>query len=55
MKTVHKGNEFADMQLTTEMYKLLCNVYVQLPSYVGTVFDLWKKSALDSYLLKITG
>ena len=55
MKTVHKGNESADMQLITEMYSLMCNGYDQSPSYIRAVFDLWKKSALDSYMVKITG
>ena len=51
---VHNGIEYADMQLITEAYDLFKTVYGLSASAIGDIFEQWKSSDLDSYLIDIT-
>ncbi len=54
VKMVHNGIEYADMQLITEAYDLFTTVYGLDAEAIATIFDQWKDSELDSYLIDIT-
>ncbi len=54
VKMVHNGIEYADMQLITEAYDLFKTVYGLDASAIGDIFEQWKSSDLDSYLIDIT-
>ncbi len=54
VKMVHNGIEYADMQLITEAYDLFKTVYGLDASAVAGIFEAWKTSDLDSYLVDIT-
>ncbi|WP_455374692.1 decarboxylating NADP(+)-dependent phosphogluconate dehydrogenase [Kaarinaea lacus] len=54
VKMVHNGIEYGDMQLICEAYQLL-RFGLGLPtSAVAQVFEDWRNSVLDSYLIDIT-
>lgn len=54
VKMVHNGIEYGDMQLICEAYQLL-RFGLGLPtSSVAQVFEDWRNSVLDSYLIDIT-
>ena len=54
VKMVHNGIEYADMQLITEAYDLFRTVYGLEAPAIGDIFEQWKTSDLDSYLIDIT-
>ena len=54
VKMVHNGIEYADMQLITEAYDLFKTVYGLAAPAIATIFEGWKSSELDSYLIDIT-
>lgn len=54
VKMVHNGIEYADMQLITEAYDLFKTVYGLDAEAIAGIFDGWKASELDSYLIDIT-
>ncbi len=54
VKMVHNGIEYADMQLITEAYDLFRTVYGLDASAIAEIFQGWKTSDLDSYLVDIT-
>ena len=54
VKMVHNGIEYADMQLITEAYDLFKTVYGLDASAIAKIFEGWKSSELDSYLVDIT-
>ena len=54
VKMVHNGIEYADMQLITEAYDLFKTVYGLEASAIAEIFEGWKTSELDSYLVDIT-
>ena len=54
VKMVHNGIEYADMQLITEAYDLFRTVYGLQAAAIGDIFEDWKSSDLDSYLIDIT-
>jgi 6-phosphogluconate dehydrogenase len=54
VKMVHNGIEYADMQLITEAYDLMSQVYGMTAPEIAKVFAEWKTGDLDSYLIEIT-
>jgi 6-phosphogluconate dehydrogenase len=54
VKMVHNGIEYADMQLITEAYDLFKTVYGLDAPAIAEIFEQWKSSPLDSYLIDIT-
>ena len=54
VKMVHNGIEYADMQLITEAYDLFKTVYGLDAAAIAEIFESWKSSDLDSYLVDIT-
>ena len=54
VKMVHNGIEYADMQLITEAYDLFKTVYGLDAAAIAEIFEGWKSSDLDSYLIDIT-
>ena len=54
VKMVHNGIEYADMQLITEAYDLFKTVYGLDAAAIADIFEGWKSSDLDSYLIDIT-
>ncbi|WP_245504339.1 NADP-dependent phosphogluconate dehydrogenase [Lichenihabitans psoromatis] len=54
VKMVHNGIEYADMQLITEAYDLFKTVYGLGAPAIADIFEQWKSSDLDSYLIDIT-
>ena len=54
VKMVHNGIEYADMQLITEAYDLFRTVYGLDAAAIAEIFQGWKTSDLDSYLVDIT-
>jgi len=54
VKMVHNGIEYADMQLIAETYDILKSVYGLSAPAIGDVFQSWKTSDLDSYLIDIS-
>ncbi|WP_067780883.1 NADP-dependent phosphogluconate dehydrogenase [Actinomyces vulturis] len=54
VKMVHNGIEYADMQLIAEAYDLLRRVGGLSVEEIAEVFESWKDSELDSYLIDIT-
>jgi len=54
VKMVHNGIEYAEMQLLAEVYQLL-RYYCQIePDEIASIFNTWRETDLDSYLLRIT-
>ena len=54
VKMVHNGIEYADMQLITEAYDIFKTVYGLDAPAIAKIFEGWKSSELDSYLIDIT-
>src|ERR1051325_887176 len=54
VKMVHNGIEYADMQLIAHDYDLFKTVYGLDAGAIAKIFEQWKKSPLDSYLIDIT-
>ena len=54
VKMVHNGIEYADMQLITEAYDIFKTVYGLDAPAIAKIFEGWKSSELDSYLVDIT-
>ena len=54
VKMVHNGIEYADMQLIAEAYDLFKTVYGLDAAAIAKIFEQWKSSELDSYLIEIT-
>ena len=54
VKMVHNGIEYADMQLITEAYDLFRTVYGLDAAAIAEIFEGWRSSELDSYLIDIT-
>lgn len=55
VKTVHNGIEYADMQMTSEVYGLLRDGSGWDAGQIGTVFLEWSDGPLASFLIEITG
>jgi 6-phosphogluconate dehydrogenase len=54
VKMVHNGIEYAEMQLLAEVYQIL-RYYCQVePQEIASIFNTWRDTDLDSYLLKVT-
>lgn len=53
-KMVHNGIEYAIMQLITEVYGILKNVYGYSNPELHEIFDTWNKGQSASFLLEIT-
>ena len=54
VKMVHNGIEYADMQFIAECYDLLKNVGGFGNDEIGSTFDQWNGSDLESFLIEIT-
>lgn len=54
VKMVHNGIEYGDMQLISEAYYLLSQLFDVDHDQLAQVFDAWNKTELDSYLVEIT-
>jgi len=54
VKMVHNGIEYAEMQLLAEVYQLLQNFCQVEPQEIAGIFNTWRETDLDSYLLRIT-
>lgn len=54
VKMVHNGIEYAIMQLISEIYDIYRKVYNYKPEEISKIFDSWKDSELNSYLIHIT-
>ena len=54
VKMVHNGIEYGDMQLIAEAYHLMKQTLSLSEDEIGTVFEGWNKTELDSYLIEIT-
>ena len=54
IKTIHNGIEYAEMQLIAETYHYLRFFGNLNPIEISDVFNSWKQSGLNSYLLEIT-
>src|SRR5262245_32664609 len=54
VKMVHNGIEYGDMQLICEAYLMLKEAAGLTNDELYDVFDAWKRSELESYLIEIT-
>lgn len=54
VKMVHNGIEYADMQLIAEMYHMLRYHTDANHLEIANLFESWRKSGADSYLLEIS-
>ncbi len=54
VKMVHNGIEYGDMQLICEAYHLMKEALGMNADEMHSVFALWNKGKLDSYLIQIT-
>jgi 6-phosphogluconate dehydrogenase len=54
VKMVHNGIEYALMQALAEVWQVLDQGFGLKPDQAAAVFESWKDSDLDSYLLEIT-
>ncbi len=54
VKMIHNGIEYAEMQLLTEVYQLLRYFCQVEPQEIAGIFNTWRETDLDSYLLRIT-
>ena len=54
VKMVHNGIEYAEMQLLAEVYQLLRYFCQVEPQEIAGIFNTWRETDLDSYLLRIT-
>lgn len=54
VKMIHNGIEYADMQLITETYQILREVFGYSVDEIADIFEEWNEGELESYLLEIT-
>ena len=54
VKMVHNGIEYGDMELIAESYNLLRNVLGLSNDEIAAIFEDWRSSELNSYLIDIT-
>ena len=54
VKMVHNGIEYADMQLIAEVYGLMRDGFQMSANQIADVFNEWRSSELNSYLIDIT-
>ncbi len=54
VKMVHNGIEYGDMQLISEAYHTMRELFSLSPDAIGDIFSDWNKTELDSYLIEIT-
>jgi 6-phosphogluconate dehydrogenase len=54
VKMVHNGIEYADMQLIAEVYGVMRDGFQMSANQIADVFNEWRSSELDSYLIDIT-
>lgn len=54
VKMVHNGIEYGDMQLISEAYFLLKNLFGLNAQELHEIFAEWNRGELDSYLIEIT-
>ncbi len=54
VKMVHNGIEYGDMQMISEAYALLRNLFGMSAADCSGVFAEWNKGVLDSFLIEIT-
>jgi 6-phosphogluconate dehydrogenase len=54
VKMVHNGIEYGDMQLISEAYHVLKDVFGCTPDALHDIFSTWNAGELDSYLIEIT-
>lgn len=55
VKMIHNGIEYGDMQLISEAYQIMRDGLGMSADQMGSVFNEWNRSKLNSYLIKITG
>lgn len=54
VKIIHNGIEYADMQLITETYQILREIFGYSVNEIADIFEEWNQGELESYLLEIT-
>jgi 6-phosphogluconate dehydrogenase len=54
VKMVHNGIEYADMQIIAEVYGVMRDGFQMTAGQIADVFDQWRGTELDSYLIDIT-
>ncbi len=54
VKMVHNGIEYGDMQLISETYHVMRQLFDLTPDVMGDIFKDWNQTELDSYLIEIT-
>ena len=54
VKMVHNGIEYADMQLIAEVYGVMRDGFQMNAGQIADVFNQWRTSELNSYLIDIT-
>jgi 6-phosphogluconate dehydrogenase len=54
VKMVHNGIEYADMQLIAEVYGVMRDGFQMSANQIADVFNEWRSSELNSYLIDIT-
>ncbi|MDD4847589.1 MAG: decarboxylating NADP(+)-dependent phosphogluconate dehydrogenase [Bacteroidales bacterium] len=54
VKMVHNGIEYGDIQLICEIYHLMRDLLKMQPEAIQQVFESWKNTELNSYLIDIT-
>lgn len=54
VKMVHNGIEYGDMELIAESYNLLRNILGLSNEEIAKIFEDWRSSELNSYLIDIT-
>lgn len=55
VKMVHNGIEYGIMQVISEAYMIMRDVYGLQASRIGEIFDKWNEGELQSYLIEISG
>lgn len=55
VKMVHNGIEYGIMQVISEAYMIMRDVYELQASEIGKIFDTWNEGELQSYLIEISG
>ncbi|OIQ40562.1 MAG: phosphogluconate dehydrogenase (NADP(+)-dependent, decarboxylating) [Bacteroidetes bacterium MedPE-SWsnd-G1] len=54
IKMIHNGIEYGEMQIIAEVYHLLRFHGNKSPEEIATIFENWKQSGLNSFLLEIS-
>lgn len=54
VKMIHNGIEYGDMQLISEIFFFLKNVFQFSYQKIGEIFNEWNQGELNSYLINIT-